>query len=147
MVEETSLKQHADSKCVVSFEGSLEDIYRIREFVKEMNEDKSDEGKDNAVECVEYNTIENNSSETDMVNHPSHYMSGIECIDEMIILYGVEETRSFCKLNAHKYRKRAFEKGGKEDIDKSNWYIRKYAELEGSIQAKLMDILAKYDIK
>lgn len=69
-------------------------------------------------------------NEGDMVNHPSHYTdSGMECIDEMIMLYGVEEVRSFCKLNAHKYRKRAMKKGGQQDVDKSDWYLKMYAKL------------------
>ena len=42
----------------------------------------------------------------EMVNHPSHYTreNGMECIDEMLLLFGVEEVKSFCKLNAWKYR-------------------------------------------
>lgn len=67
----------------------------------------------------------------DAVNHPNHYCrdGAMECIDEMIILFGVEETKSFCKLNAYKYRYRAADKGGEEDLRKSDWYIRKYKEL------------------
>ena len=67
----------------------------------------------------------------DMVNRPPHYCreGGMECIDEMIILYGIEEVKSFCKLNAHKYRYRTAAKNGEEDLKKSDWYIRKYKEL------------------
>lgn len=51
--------------------------------------------------------------------------------DEMILLFGLEETMIFCKLNAWKYRTRATKKGSeKEDLDKANWYILKYQELE-----------------
>lgn len=72
--------------------------------------------------------------EEDFINHPSHYTnSGMECIDEMILLYGEEEVMSFCKLNAHKYRKRALDKGGKQDMEKSDWYLAKYKELKESI--------------
>ena len=69
----------------------------------------------------------------EMVNHPSHYVreTGMECIDEMILLFGVEEVKSFCKLNAWKYRYRAADKNGAEDLAKSDWYIAKYKELEG----------------
>ena len=67
----------------------------------------------------------------DPVNSPSHYThGGMECIDEMIALYGVEEVKSFCKLNVHKYRKRALYKNGEEDMKKSNWYMNKYVELK-----------------
>ena len=67
----------------------------------------------------------------DNVNRPKHYIreGGMECIDEMILLFGVEEVKSFCKLNAWKYRYRAAEKNGEEDLRKSDWYLRKYKEL------------------
>lgn len=65
------------------------------------------------------------------VDHPSHYNreGSMECIDEMLLLFGVEETKSFCKLNAWKYRYRAADKNGAEDLKKSDWYINKYKEL------------------
>jgi hypothetical protein len=62
----------------------------------------------------------------------------MECIDEMILLFGVEEVKSFCKLNAWKYRYRAAEKNGEEDLRKSDWYLRKYKELCGRDQKELM---------
>lgn len=65
------------------------------------------------------------------VNHPKHYNreNAMECIEEMVMLFGVEETQLFCKLNAWKYRYRAAEKNGIEDLKKSDWYIQKYKEL------------------
>ena len=66
----------------------------------------------------------------DVVNHPSHYThGGMECIDEMLLIFGVEAVKWFCLCNAWKYRKRAFWKNGEEDIAKSDWYIAKYKEL------------------
>lgn len=67
----------------------------------------------------------------EMVNHPSHYLreGSMECIDEMTLIFGVEETKIFCKLNAWKYRYRAADKNGEEDLRKSDWYINKYQEL------------------
>lgn len=66
----------------------------------------------------------------DVVNHPSHYTNGgMECIDEMILIFGREATANFCLLNAWKYRKRALYKNGQEDMDKSDWYIAKFKEL------------------
>lgn len=66
------------------------------------------------------------------VNHPKHYNreNAMECIDEMVMLFGVKETQIFCKLNAWKYRYRAAEKNGIEDLKKSDWYIQKYKELD-----------------
>lgn len=68
----------------------------------------------------------------DMVNHPPHYErdGAMECIDEMVLVFGVDATMTFCKLNAWKYRYRAMDKNGIEDIKKSDWYLRKYKELK-----------------
>lgn len=65
------------------------------------------------------------------VNHPKHYNreGGMECIDEMVLIFGVEEAKTFCKLNAWKYRYRAADKNGEEDLKKSDWYLNKYKEL------------------
>lgn len=65
------------------------------------------------------------------VNHPSHYNreGAKECIEEMLMLFGYEEVLSFCKLNAWKYRYRAADKNGIEDLKKSDWYLNKYEEL------------------
>lgn len=67
----------------------------------------------------------------DNVNHPAHYErdNAMECIDEMIMIFGAEAVSHFCLCNAWKYRYRAYDKNGKEDIEKSDWYIRKYKEL------------------
>lgn len=67
------------------------------------------------------------------VNHPKHYgrEGAIECIDEMVLVFGVGAVRNFCLLNAWKYRYRAADKGGEEDLRKSDWYMAKYAELKG----------------
>lgn len=66
----------------------------------------------------------------DNVNHPQHYQGKRECIEEMILLFGIETVKGFCKCNVHKYRYRATEKGGQEDLDKANWYMDYLEELE-----------------
>lgn len=65
------------------------------------------------------------------VNHPSHYNHGkLECIDIMEDVFGIDETKAFCKLNAFKYIVRAELKGNEvEDIDKALWYLNKHQEL------------------
>ena len=70
---------------------------------------------------------------TETVNHPKHYgrEGAMECIDEMVLVFGVEATMNFCRLNVWKYRYRAADKGGEEDLRKSDWYMAKYAELKG----------------
>jgi len=68
----------------------------------------------------------------DVVNHPSHYtQGGMECIDEMVLIFGVEATMNFCLLNAWKYRKRCLHKGkSEEDMAKSDAYLRCYKSLK-----------------
>ena len=67
----------------------------------------------------------------DMVNHPSHYCreGAMESIDEMVLIFGKEAVKTFCLLNVWKYRYRAFDKNGEQDLKKSDWYMRKYKEL------------------
>ena len=67
----------------------------------------------------------------DIVNKPKHYNreGAMESIDEMVLVFGVEAVKSFCLCNVWKYRYRAADKNGEEDIKKSDWYMRKYHEL------------------
>ena len=64
------------------------------------------------------------------INHPSHYNreNAMECIDEMELIFGKEAVKNFCLCNAWKYRYRASDKNGEEDIKKSDWYLNKYKE-------------------
>lgn len=72
--------------------------------------------------------------EVDMVNHPPHYTNGgMEAIDEMIIVFGVKAVMDFCLCNVWKYRKRALHKNQQEDLDKADWYMAKYKELENKL--------------
>jgi hypothetical protein len=73
--------------------------------------------------------------EHDPVNHPSHYCQegSMECIDEMVAVFGREAVMNFCLLNVWKYRKRAVFKNGEEDLKKSDWYMKKYIELKGDM--------------
>lgn len=110
--------------------GNEEELKEVAKFVNNM-----------------YDNVDNLSIDKDMVNHPSHYERGIECIDEMILLFGVMETMSFCKLNSHKYRKRALDKGGREDIDKSDWYMKEYAYLDSKSDFEVKEeIYKKYNL-
>lgn len=72
----------------------------------------------------------------DVVNHPSHYCQegSMECIDEMVAVFGREAVMNFCLLNVWKYRKRAVFKNGEEDLKKSDWYMKKYIELKGDLK-------------
>ena len=70
-------------------------------------------------------------AKVDMVNHPPHYNreNAMQCIEEMELVFGKEAVKNFCICNAWKYRYRAADKNGEEDIKKSDWYLRKYKEL------------------
>ena len=65
------------------------------------------------------------------VNHPAHYQGKHECIDEMIALFGIDAVRCFCACNVYKYRFRAANKNGAEDLAKAEWYMDKLIELNG----------------
>lgn len=69
--------------------------------------------------------------EIDMVNHPQHYNrdGAMECIDEMITVFGKDIVACFCLCNVWKYRYRDSDKGHEEDLSKSDYYMAKYKEL------------------
>lgn len=85
--------------------------------------------------------------EFDIVQHPHHYNreGAIECIDEIELIFGPEVTMHFCLGNVLKYRYRAglknddyediekFMRKHYEDIEKSDWYMRKYKELKEKV--------------
>jgi len=81
------------------------------------------------------------------VEHPKHYNreGGIDCIDEMVLLFGLQNTATFCKFNAWKYRYRAADKNGTEDLAKSDWYINKYKELQEQAEQKKLEERASWE--
>lgn len=81
------------------------------------------------VGCHYYEHYEKN--EPEMVDHPAHYNrdGAMECIDEMVLVFGVKATMIFCLLSSWKYRYRASDKGGTEDLRKSDWFIHEYVAL------------------
>ena len=72
--------------------------------------------------------------ESDMVNEPPHYKQhAMECFDEMVVVFGVEAVKSYCKCAAWKYRYRAPYKGKfEEDNAKADWYLKKLSELDAA---------------
>ena len=67
------------------------------------------------------------------VNNPKHYNreGAMECFDEFMLIYGKEAAKYACLFNIHKYRYRAADKNGEEDLKKSDFYIKKFAEISG----------------
>lgn len=75
---------------------------------------------------------EKTPSPTNNVDHPSHYSQGdIECIDAMLSAFGKEAVANFCMCNCFKYLWRHKCKNGIEDLQKADWYLKKYEELMG----------------
>ena len=68
----------------------------------------------------------------DIIEKPEHYNrdKAIECIEEMIAVFGKKAVANFCLCNVWKYRYRANAKNGKNDLEKSDWYMKKYMELK-----------------
>jgi len=67
---------------------------------------------------------------TDAVNKPDHYTSGtIECIDYIQDFLTEEEFIGFLRGNIAKYLHRWRQKGGLEDLKKSQWYLKKLTTL------------------
>ena len=63
------------------------------------------------------------------MNGQEHY-NGWDCFDKMVELYGIDEVRIFCKLNAFKYLYRCKHKAGDDDLSKALMYLQKYFELK-----------------
>ena len=75
---------------------------------------------------------------SEQVNHPNHYNreDAMECIDELIQVFGKTYVRHFCLCNVWKYRYRAGQKDAEsalKDLKKSDWYMKKYIELGGKV--------------
>lgn len=68
----------------------------------------------------------------DMVNEPPHYRQhAMECIDEMVEVFGVDAVIDYCKCNVWKYRYRApYKDDADEDNMKSDWYMHAMRDLK-----------------
>lgn len=76
-------------------------------------------------------TMENEErKKRDNIN-PAHYKdrTSIECIDAMIMTFGVKRTAEYCVQNVYKYVWRYKYKNRLEDLKKAEWYIDKFEEL------------------
>ena len=78
----------------------------------------------------------NMTQKPSMVEHPRHYNreGAMECIDEMELIFGPEVVMHFCLGCVFKYRYRAgLKNDGYQDLEKSDWYMRKYKELKEKV--------------
>lgn len=113
------------------------------EVVRNMNVENEKEMEGKQMEEIKVN---------DSVNHPSHYEghTSIECIDAMILTFGVKRTAEYCVQNAYKYIWRHENKNGIEDLKKAEWYLNKFDELvtwcetkfsaDGTIETNYLEI-------
>lgn len=124
------IKEHDGcDKCKYEYEScNLDPCYSCKQNHAQPNsnpdlwEDASEEPKESLSE--EFNPVK-----------PNHYKScSIECIDAMILFFGVEAVAEFCIINAFKYIWRYKDKNGLEDINKAEWYIGMSAELNGDMK-------------
>ena len=68
---------------------------------------------------------------SDNVNNPAHYTQGtIQCIESIRAALTPEEFRGFCKGNALKYVWRERHKGGRESLQKAQWYLNEITDNE-----------------
>lgn len=86
----------------------------------------------NVTQKYRFEYIGDKSSE--LVNHPAHYNAPgrKECIEEMIDIWGEEQTAIWCEMTAYKYDYRAGTKEGEpdeRDMSKRRWYLNKAKEL------------------
>lgn len=92
--------------------------------------ESSKAAKQQSSKATESSKAESSKAENDNVNHPKHYQGSHECIDVMRALFGDEAVKAFCKCNSFKYRFRAAEKNGIEDIKKAEWYEEYLMKME-----------------
>lgn len=69
----------------------------------------------------------------DVVNSPSHYkdQGSIECIEAIESQLTPEEYQGYLRGNCVKYLWRWRNKGGVQDLKKSQWYLNRLIETEG----------------
>jgi len=66
---------------------------------------------------------------SDLVNHPPHYnKGGVECIDAIMAATN-HNKEGYLQGNVMKYVWRYDYKGGLEDLQKAEWYLKKLIEV------------------
>lgn len=137
MMEEYEQKE-TEQECDTPYNGAIKKkSIKHKKYVEQMK------GEHKTMEEIKVN---------DSVNHPSHYEghTSIECIDAMILTFGVKRTAEYCVQNAYKYIWRHENKNGIEDLKKAEWYLNKFDELvtwcetkfsaDGTIETNYLEI-------
>lgn len=141
MVSEFGVKdRYIPCKCTFTDDmkylcGTVHEISRVspRDFYELVNESRWNISDDMIAGLAE--DVPEEPAGHDPVNHPSHYCreDAMESIDEMLAVFGKDAVMGFCICNVWKYRYRAGDKNGQEDLKKSDWYMKKYLELKGEV--------------
>ena len=134
-IDNDPLEENKENRILVATDSDNKDIEYTRKLIKENIISRKKE-----LERIEEAThnIQNLSSPVikpyEEVNHPDHYnVYDVEVVEMMERIFGIEETMSWCKLNAFKYRMRAGEKPTstiEKDLKKEKWCLNKYKELK-----------------
>ena len=126
---ESNTNEVDDYSITIRFD--FESIKELSDFLlncKAINiNDYVESGKADIINVSDSESDDSESIVIDKIN-PEHYKTrAMECIDEMIALYGAMCTLNYCICCVHKYRYRAGNKIGEEaktDLEKSDWYAK-----------------------
>lgn len=69
-----------------------------------------------------------------------------ECIDTMVIIFGIHKTINFCQCNARKYRDMFAKQQREEYLRRAEWYISKTVELQ-KIYSSEATLVCNEDLK
>lgn len=90
-------------------------------YIKNTKEACDSCGQSPLMQCYDW---KNSMTESNTVEHPSHYcQGGIECIKAIEASMTPEEFQGYCKGNVMKYIWRFREKNGLEDLKKAQVYL------------------------
>ena len=78
---------------------------------------------------------ENNKVDINQVEHPSHYSQEgrLECLEEMLLMFGKENVITWCRITAYKYYYRAGNKeheSAEKDRAKAMFYLNYVKKLQ-----------------
>ena len=134
-IDNDPLEENKENRILVATDSDNKDIEYARKLIKEniiprINELNRLEEETRKIQNLPLDV----TKPYEEVNHPDHYnVYDVEVVEMMERIFGIEETMSWCKLNAFKYRMRAGEKPTstvEKDLKKEKWCLNKYKELK-----------------
>lgn len=134
-IDNDPLEENEQNRVSVTTDGDKNFIQNSKKYVEEqiIPRKKELERIEEATRNIQDLSIPVNEHYEE-VNHPDHYnVYDVEVVEMMERIFGIEETMSWCKLNAFKYRMRAGEKPTstvEKDLKKEKWCLNKYKELK-----------------